>query len=259
MIPSYFIAHGSPLLAIEDSEYTKFLANLVETLPKPKAIVIFSAHWETPVQAVSSVDEYSMIYDFGGFPDIMYTLKYPAKGSREVTKEIIELLSQHQVPFQMDTSRGIDHGAWVVLSLLYPDADIPVVAMSVNQNLEPDQQYKIGQSLSSLREKDVMIIGSGGTVHNLRALNWSDNGEVDQKALEFDEWLAKRLNNWDTQSLFSYYTLAPHAELAVPRYGKEHFVPLIYAMGAADDNRKATLLHRSYRYGNLSHSVWQFG
>jgi 4,5-DOPA dioxygenase extradiol len=259
MIPSYFIAHGAPLIAIEDNEYTQFLNQLGRTMPRPSAIVLFSAHWESAVQNVSDVDEYSTIYDFGGFPEAMYTIKYPAKGKKEITKEIEELFTKQGVPFQVETSRGLDHGAWVVLRLLFPDADIPVISMSVNQNLSPEQQYKIGKSLSVLREKDVLIIGSGGTVHNLRAVKWADNGEVDQWALDFDEWLAQHLKNWDTKSLFSYQTLAPSAELAVPPYGNEHFVPIFYAMGAADDQKKATLLHRSYRYGNLSHSVWQFG
>lgn len=258
MIPSFFIAHGAPLLAIEDNDYTQFLQELGKTLPKPKAIILFSAHWEASTQQVSDVEEYSTIYDFGGFPDALYQIQYPAKGQKELTKEIEDLFAQEGIPFEKETRRGLDHGAWVVLRMLYPDADIPVIAMSVNQNLTPDQQYRIGQSLSSLREKDVLIIGSGGTVHNLRAVRWSDTG-VEEWALGFDEWLGEHLKNWDKDTLFNYYTLAPGAELAVPRYGKEHFVPLFYAMGAADQDKKATLLHRSYRYGNLSHSVWQFG
>lgn len=258
MMPSLFIAHGAPLLAIEDNEYTQFLSQLGQNLPKPKAIILFSAHWEAPTQLVSDVPDYSMIYDFYGFPDEMYQIEYPAKGNQEITKEIQELFEKQDVPFDIDTRRGLDHGAWVVLRLLYPNADIPVIAMSVNQNLTPEQQYKIGQSLSVLREKDVLVIGSGGTVHNLRAVNWSAN-EADQWALNFDNWIAENLKNWNTESLFNYYQLAPNAELAVPPYGKEHFVPLFYAMGAADNERKASLLHRSYRYGNLSHSVWQFG
>jgi 4,5-DOPA dioxygenase extradiol len=259
MIPSYFIAHGAPLIAIEDNEYTQFVNRLGRTLPRPNAIILFSAHWESPIQHVSNVEEYSTIYDFGGFPEELYRIKYPAKGKREITKEIEELFTKQGISFQVETNRGLDHGAWVVLRLLYPNADIPVIAMSINPNLSPEQQYKIGKSLSSLREKDVMIIGSGGTVHNLRALKWADDGKVEDWALDFDEWLARHLRNWDTESLFKYRSLSPTAELAVPINGNEHFVPLFYAMGAADDQQKATLLHRSYRYGNLSHSVWQFG
>ncbi len=260
MLPSFFIAHGAPLLAIEDNEYTQFLNSLGRTLPKPKAIVLFSAHWESPVQKVSDVDEFETIYDFGGFPESLYRIKYPAKGSQEISKEIEKLFTKQGVPFEVDTKRGLDHGAWVVLKMLYPNADIPVISMSVNPNLTPEEQYKIGKSLSALREKDVLIIGSGGTVHNLRVLKMSEvNGEIDQWTIEFDDWLAQHVTNWDTESLFKYNSLAPNANMAVPPYGNEHFVPIFYAMGTADNEQSAKLIHRSFRYGNLSHSVWQFG
>ncbi|QCJ41242.1 dioxygenase [Bacillus sp. S3] len=259
MMPSLFIAHGAPLLAIENNEYTKFLTELGQSLPRPKAVVLFSAHWESNVQKVSTVDQYSTIYDFGGFDEALYKIQYPAHGDQLLSKEIEELFTESGVPFEMDSQRGLDHGAWVVLRLLYPNADIPIISMSVNSRLTPKDQYKIGKALSGLREKDILIIASGGTVHNLRAVKWIDNGQADQWALEFDDWLAHHLDKWDLPSLFNYDTLAPNAEYAVPPYGSEHFIPIFYALGAADDQQKATLLHRSYRYGNLSHSVWQFG
>lgn len=259
MMPSLFIAHGAPLLAIEDNEYTQFLEQLGETMPRPKAVVLFSAHWESRAQKVSNVDQYSTIYDFGGFDEALYKIQYPAHGDEQISKEIEVLFTKCGVPFKIETQRGLDHGAWVVLRLLYPNADIPVISMSVNSRLTPEEQYKIGKALSELRGKDVLVIGSGGTVHNLGAVKWIDNGEADQWALEFDDWLAYHLQKWDLPSLFKYDSLAPYAEYAVPPYGSEHFIPIFYAMGAADDNRKAALLHRSFRYGNLSHSVWQFG
>ena len=258
MMPSLFIAHGAPLLAIENNEYTQFLTELGKDMPRPKAIVLFSAHWESRAQKVSKVDTYNTIYDFGGFPPELYQIQYPAQGDQQISNEIQELFKENGVPFEVETERGLDHGAWVVLRLLYPHADIPVIAMSVNPKLSPAEQYKIGKSLSTLREKDVLVIGSGGTVHNLRAVKWTEN-EIDQWAQEFDDWLAVHLANWDLESLFKYESVAPNAEIAVPPYGNEHFIPIFYAMGAADDGKKASLLHRSYRYGNLSHSVWQFG
>ena len=260
MLPSLFIAHGAPLLAIENNEYTQFLNQLGRTLPRPKAIVLFSAHWESNMQQVSSVEDYRTIYDFGGFPEALYKIEYPAKGNHDITKEITQLFTSQGVSYEVDASRGLDHGAWVVLRMLYPDADIPVISMSVNPNLSPAEQYQIGKSLAGLREKDVLIIASGGTVHNLRALNWDKDltGGIDDWALAFDEWLARHLKNWDVDSLFNYQSLAPTANLAVPPYGTEHFIPIFYALGAADNGKKAELLHRSYRYGSLSHSVWQF-
>jgi 4,5-DOPA dioxygenase extradiol len=260
MLPSLFVAHGAPLLAIENNEYTQFLESLGTTLPKPKAIVLFSAHWEAHTQQISNVDEFETIYDFGGFPEALYRIKYPAKGNESVTKEIEELFTKQGIPYGVDTKRGLDHGAWVVLKMLYPSVDIPVISMSVNPNLSPEEQYKIGKSLSQLRENNILVIASGGTVHNLRALKMmNDDGSIDQWALDFDTWLEKHVMDWDLESLFNYEEAAPGASIAVPPYGNEHFIPLFYAMGAADDEKTAKLLHRSYRYGNLSHSVWQFG
>ncbi len=260
MLPSFFIAHGSPLLAIEDNAYTQFLSGLGKAIARPKAIVIFSAHWESDIQILTNVEEYSTIHDFGGFPEELYRIVYPAKGDKQLDQEVESLLDKQGIHFQVDTKRGLDHGSWVILRLLYPEADIPVVSMSVNPHSTPEEQYKIGKALSQLRSKDVLIICSGGTVHNLRALNWEkEDDEVDDWALNFDEWLAGCLRNWDLTALFKYHSLGPSAKLAVPPYGVEHFIPLFYAMGAADDARTASLLQRSYKYGNLSHSVWQFG
>ncbi|MCF8568367.1 dioxygenase [Alicyclobacillus tolerans] len=258
MLPSLFIAHGAPLLAIEDNDYTQFLSRLGQTMARLKAVVLFSAHWVSGTQKVSEVNEYDTIYDFGGFPDALYQIEYPAKGSQQIAQQIADLFRHNGIPFEVETTRGLDHGAWVILRPLYPNADIPVITMSVNPRVSPEQQYKIGQSLEKLRAEDVLIIGSGGTVHNLRAVQFQEN-DINEWALQFDQWLEKHLMEWELDSLYRYDTLAPNASLAVPPYGNEHFVPLFYAMGAADDVRKATLLHRSYRYGNLSHSVWQFG
>ncbi len=255
MMPSLFIAHGAPSLALEENAYTEFLQELGQTLPKPKAIVLFSAHWEATTQQVSSVAEYETIYDFGGFQPELYQIKYPAQGHAETTAEVERLFTEAGIPVQTDDVRGLDHGAWVVLRLLYPDADIPVVALSVNRYLTGEQQYQVGQALASLREQDVLVIGSGGTVHNLRRLNWGSN-EIDPWALEFDNWLQDKLENWDTESLFAYDTLAPSAQAAVPT--PEHFVPLLLAMGAGDRNKQATLMFKAYQLGNLSLSCWKF-
>lgn len=255
MMPSLFIAHGAPSLALEDNAYTEFLQGLAGQLPKPKAIVFFSAHWESGTQLVSSAARHDTIYDFGGFQPELYQIKYPAQGHAETTKEVLHLFAEAGIEVETDEIRGLDHGAWVVLRLLYPDADIPVVALSVNRYLSNEAQYKIGQALGALREQDVLVIGSGGTVHNLRRLNWESNG-VDPWAMEFDNWLQENVSAWNTGALFAYDTLAPSAHAAVPT--PEHFVPLLLAMGAGDRNRQASLLFRAYQYGNLSLSCWKF-
>lgn len=255
MMPSLFIAHGAPTLVLEDHEYTRFLKGLAGELPKPKAIVLFSAHWESPIPLISGVEQYEMIYDFFGFPEEMYRMNYPAKGSPDLAKKIQNLFSQQGIESQIDSTRGIDHGAWVVLKLLYPKADIPVVVLSVNPSLTPEEQYNMGKVLVGLREQDVLVIGSGGTVHNLRRVNWGSSNAEDW-AVQFDDWLQEHIEKWDVAALKDYERKAPFAKEAVPR--NEHFIPLILAMGAADRTRKATLKYRAYQYGNLSLLCWQF-
>lgn len=255
MMPAYFFAHGAPSLVLEEHAYTELLEQFAANSPKPQAIVIFSAHWEEHRQTVSAVDQYSTIYDFGGFQDELYRMTYPAKGNTVLSEQIQSLFSKHGIQSKLDAERGLDHGAWAVLKLIYPDADIPVVALSVNPHLTNEQQYNIGKALAELREQDVLIIGSGGTVHNLRSLNWQSEG-IDDWAATFDNWLESKLMAWDVDALFNYRELAPYAREAVPT--SEHFIPLLLAMGAGDQNKQAALLHRSYQYGNLSLSCWQF-
>ncbi|HZG86035.1 class III extradiol ring-cleavage dioxygenase [Paenibacillus sp.] len=255
MMPSYFFAHGAPSIVLEDNEYTRLLKSFKDHTPRPKAILLFSAHWEEPVQHIGAAESYETIYDFGGFQDELYRMTYPAKSDRMLSEYVQSTFSKHGIPSVLNVKRGLDHGAWAILKLLYPEADIPVAALSVNRTLSNEQQYNIGAALSELREQDVLIIGSGGTVHNLRRLNWRSEG-VDDWAEEFDDWLQSKLEAWDTEALFQYRELAPHAQEAVPT--NEHFIPLLLAMGTGDANRRAKLLHRSYQYGSLSLSCWQF-
>lgn len=258
MLPALFVAHGSPMLAVEQNEYVSVLEELARTVARPRRIVVFSAHWVDPVQTIGSCETNAAIHDFGGFPRELYTIQYPASGDPGLAREMQEALARAGIRTQLDGSRGLDHGAWVVLRLMYPAADIPVVALSVNPSLEPRTQYEIGRALSWLRTEDILIIGSGGTVHNLGAIRW-DESVIDQWAVDFDHWLEQKLEAWDLDALDRYSTEAPHASLAVPPMGSEHLAPLFYAMGSADQARTARLVHRSYRYGSLSQSIWQFG
>lgn len=255
MMPSFFFAHGAPSLVIEQHEYTDFLKNVAANYPRPKAIVIFSAHWESRVQAVSQVDTYSTIYDFSGFQDELYSMTYPAKGDHALAGEIVDLFAEKGIDTVVDTTRGLDHGAWAVLKLVYPEADIPVVALSVNRNLTAKEQYETGKILAGLKEQDVMIIASGGAVHNLRRVNWNSD-TVDEWAIAFENWIQDKIEKWDTEALFKYQELAPYAKEAVPT--AEHFIPLLIAMGSGDQARAPKLLHRSYQWGNLSLTAWQF-
>lgn len=258
MIPSLFIAHGSPIVAIEQSGYGSFLDGLGSAIEKPAAIVVFSAHWESNVQMVSDVDEYSTIYDFGGFPDELYRVKYPAKGEHHLSQKIQHLLTNEGIPFEVENRRGLDHGSWTILKRIYPKADIPVIAMSVNPSLSPIEQFRIGKALSSLRQEGVLIIGSGVTVHNFGLIRVRDNVEVQSAVHKFEEWIEDKLQVWDTSALFDYETKAPNANLAVPPHGKEHFIPLFYAMGAASQHPVVKTLHRSWLFGVMTNSVYQF-
>ncbi|MCL6600527.1 MAG: dioxygenase [Alicyclobacillus macrosporangiidus] len=259
-LPSLFIAHGSPMVAVEDSVYGRFLDTLGARLPRPRAVVVFTAHWLSGTQVVSASPNYETIHDFGGFPDVLYQIQYPAPGDPALAEAIRSRLAASGVTCHLDARRGLDHGVWTILRRLYPDASIPVVAMSVNPHLAPAEQFAIGQALAPLRADEVLIIGSGATVHNLPALDWRRQDDVpDEWALAFETWLESRLAAWDLEALFEYRRLAPGANRAVPPWGTEHFAPLLYAMGVAADTPAAALWHRDFQFGNLCNSVYAFG
>jgi len=257
MLPSLFIAHGSPQLAIEKSDYTNDLLQLGRGLGGVEAIVVFSAHWVSRNVSLTYSDEsMETMYDFGGFPQELYDVVYPASGSIQVSEEVAKLLEGSGIEVNRNTRRGLDHGVWVILSHMYPEANIPVIAVSVNPILSPEEQYRIGQTIAALKERNIVVIGSGGTVHNLRTIDFHSEEHVDEWAKEFDNWLIEHLRKWDITSLFDYKRLAPHSALATPDY--EHFLPLFIAMGCGDGSRKVELLHQSYKYGSLSHLILQF-
>lgn len=254
MISPLFVCHGGPTLAIDNNEYTRFLKDLGRKV-KPKAIVIFTAHWESEVTRVSAISgTYNMIYDFYGFPLELYSIKYRAKGSVEIASKIQKLFQDKKIQNELDTKRGLDHGSWIMLHLMYPEANIPIIQVSVNPSLTMKEQYTIGDALKSLAEEDILILGSGATVHNLASIKW-EAASPEAWAVEFDDWLAMRAENKAIEELFSYRELAPYAERAIPR--EEHIVPFFIAMGSGHST-KPTLLHRSYEYGTLSYMCFEF-
>lgn len=255
MVPSLFLAHGSPMLAIQETDYTRFLSDLAQQL-KPKAIVIFTAHWESEVLTISSKDDvYETIYDFGGFPEKLYKVVYPAKGSVAMAAMLANKFEEQGISVKKDTVRGLDHGSWTLLHRMYPQADIPVIQVSINPFLSPEEQFRIGRAVKGLGEENILVIGSGVTVHNLRIVKWGQK-ETEPWAVEFDDWLLDKLKDNDLNSLFNYESLAPHARQAVPR--AEHFVPLFIALGSGGDPSEAKVIHRSYEMGNLSYLCLQF-
>lgn len=259
-MPAFFIGHGGPTLVAEKGPYIDYLKRFRKTIPKPEAIIIFSAHWEESTQTIGYVfNEYPTIYDFSGFPSEFYKMKYPAPGAPKLAQEVHDLLKKNGIKSQGDFKRGLDHGAWTVLKLMYPEADIPVVSMSVNTWGAPEEMYKIGLSLAPLRERGVLIIGSGATVHNFGMADFSKQGNAKPAkfAKEFNDWLDKQLKEWNTEEMFNYAKKAPNVKIAVPR--AEHFIPLIYAMGAGGDVKKTTTVQENYVYGGgYSYMVWRF-
>ena len=256
-VSAYFLAHGSPMLALEKNEYTKFLGSLVQE--KPDAIVIFTAHWETSTTRISSINgTYEMIYDFYGFPKPLYEIVYPAKGSPKVAAEIKQLLDKNNIESTLDTERGIDHGSWSLLHHMFPNADVPVVQVSVNPDLEPEGHYAIGKALKDLTG-NIMVIGSGVTVHNLRLLDRKETSfeqEPAEWAKVFDDWLIDHVEKKDMKSLFKYAEAAPYAIKAVP--STEHFVPFLITLGLLDLSKEAKILTRSYQFKTLSHLCLRF-
>ncbi|AGT31687.1 MFS transporter [Geobacillus genomosp. 3] len=246
--PALFLAHGSPMLAIEDNAYTSFLAKLGEGI-YPKAIVIFTAHWMTRKPTVSAVEgTYGMIYDFSGFPYDLYEIAYPAYGSVEWAERVRERLAG-VAEVAVDRTRGLDHGSWVLLRRLFPKADIPVVQASVVPWWTPKQLFQLGEALRPLRDEGVMVIGSGGTVHNLMALRWEGHAEADAWAVSFDDWLLSQ-SAARSEDVFDYENKAPYARQTVPT--PEHLAPYWIAYGAGGRDQAPRVLFREYQYGSLS-------
>lgn len=255
MVPSLFISHGSPYLAVQKNEYTKFLSELGKRII-PKAIVIFSAHYESKILSMTCTDEIlDTVYDYYGFPEEMYEIKYPARGSVKIASMLEDRFKKNGIATKMDIKRGLDHGSWVALQHMYPKADIPVVQLSVDPFLSVKEQYKIGEALRGLGEEDILVIGSGTTVHNLRMI-FPGAKDVKPEAIEFDNWLIENIKNRDLGALNRYTEIAPHAAFAVPR--PEHFVPLFVAMGSGNEDKTPIVINRSYEMGTFSNLSFEF-
>ena len=256
--PTLFISHGSPMLAIERSPAHRFLLELGKRLPRPKAILIASAHWEAVGgAAVSLAPHPETIHDFSGFPSALYELQYPADGAPEMAMQAAVLLEQAGISVERSTTRGLDHGAWVPLRLMYPDADIAVAQLSLVRGASPATHENIGRALAPLRQDGVLIIGSGSLTHNLSELRGNAiETDVPAWVSEFDQWMKNRLENNQREALRDYRAQAPHAVRNHPT--EEHLLPLFVAMGAAGDTPNVERLHASYEYGVLAMDVYGF-
>jgi 4,5-DOPA dioxygenase extradiol len=251
-LPAWFLAHGSPMLAIQDTAYSRTLAILPERLPRPMAIAVVSAHWQTPGGVrVTAAARPGTIHDFGGFDPSLYRLTYPAPGAPALAADIVTLLHGAGFEASADTSRGLDHGTWVPLRWAFPEADIPVVQISLPLPATPTALLHLGRALAPLRRRGVLLVGSGGIVHNLRTVTLdADEAPVPSWASEFDRWVSERLAEIDLEALADYQTHGPHAALAVPT--PEHFQPLLVTLGAAEAADRVTTLFEGFQHGTLS-------
>jgi 4,5-DOPA dioxygenase extradiol len=256
-IPVLFVSHGAPTLPLEPGETGAAWRKLGEQMPKPSAILVISAHWESHIPTVSRATHPETIHDFSGFPAELYKLQYHAPGAPEMAQSAALALQQAGIPVQLDDKHGLDHGAWVPLSLMYPLADIPVAQLSLQPGKDPAWHIALGRALRPLREQGVLIVGSGSITHNLRAIFKHPQGApVPGWVTEFRDWMAQKIEAGDMDALIDYRARAPHAELNHPT--DEHLLPLFVALGAANKLDSARHLNCVMTYGMLAMDAWLF-
>ncbi|TWI00938.1 4,5-DOPA dioxygenase extradiol [Luteimonas cucumeris] len=256
-LPSLFLSHGSPMLALEDSAAGRFLDGLGTQLPRPKAILVASAHFTADQPTLGGHAWPHTIHDFSGFPAPLYQIRYPAPGDPDLAGQIARRLADDGLSPAVRNDLGIDHGVWVPLRRMYPLADIPVVSLSVMPHGTAAQHYAVGQALAPLREQGVLVIGSGGFIHNLGDLDWRHKGAaLAPWAHEFSEWMHAMLSTRDWTALLDWRQRAPHAAHAHPTV--EHLMPLFVALGASGATPGVRTLHRSHEFGSLALDAFAF-
>jgi 4,5-DOPA dioxygenase extradiol len=254
--PAAFLAHGAPTSALGGDAHAEALRQFGEAHRAAEAILIVSAHWHKPLPlAITSWETAPLIYDFAGFPQELYKIQYPVHGDAALAAQIDLHLHASGLPSMLDPGRGLDHGAWVPLSLAWPDADRPVIALSL-PFAGPRDLFAIGQALRPLRRDGVLIVGSGGIVHNLRRVDMrSKDAPPEPWAVAFDRWVAERIDAADYDALFDYRTRDPHAAQAVPT--TEHLDPLFITLGAAFEEERPQSIYAGFHYGSISmRSFW---
>jgi len=256
-LPSLFLSHGSPMNAVEPGAAGRGWEALGRSLPRPRAILVASAHWETSTPMLTGNSEPTTIHDFGGFPAELYQIRYPAPGAPELAARAVALLKAADIASGVDVSRGLDHGTWVPLRFMYPEADIAVVQLSLQPELGAAHHYRLGQALSALADEEVLVIGSGHTTHNLR--DWMSNRGRQEPlayAQKFAGWLNKNLIANDREALLAWREQAPDALRAHP--SAEHFLPLFVALAAAGSDAKAERVIEGYEGGALALDSYLF-
>ena len=229
-MPALFLGHGSPMNALEENRYTAAWRHAGDTLPRPRAIIAVSAHWYTRGTAVTAMAKPKTIHDFGGFPQALFDTRYPAPGSPELAQQLVEQLAPVEV--KLDQDWGLDHGSWGVLIKMYPDADIPVVQLSIDGIKPAAWHFEMGQKLAALRDQGVMIVASGNVVHNLRKVRWDGNSEVYPWASSFEQFVRDNLAVQSDATSHPLVNFMDHPGAALSNPTPEHYLPLLYVLGA---------------------------
>lgn len=257
-MPVLFLGHGSPMNGIEDNEFVRELKKQGKQLEKPNAIIVVSAHWETNGTFVTAMQNPRTIHDFGGFPKELYEIQYPAPGHPELAIEISEFINPTGT-VHLDDKWGLDHGAWTVVKHLFPKADVPVIQLSLDYKMKPQQHYELAQQLKKLREKGVLIVGSGNIVHNLRKVDFRKINETYgyDWAIEADSKMKKWILEGNHQNLIDFKKQGEAFNLAIPT--PEHYLPLLYTLGLKDDKDNPTIFNDNPLGGSLTMTSVKFG
>lgn len=256
LMPVLFIGHGSPMNGIEDNAFSQKWADLGRTMPIPKAVLVVSAHWFTRGTAVTAMNFPKTIHDFGGFPQALFDVEYQAPGDPDLAAETAKMI--HSTTVELDHDWGLDHGAWTVLTHLFPAANIPVLQLSMDYTKNPKAHYELAQELYQLRKKGVLIMGSGNMVHNLRMMNWEmiNGGGYDWALAINDQFKSLILNN-DHAPLINYQNLGQAATLAIPT--PEHYLPLLYTLGLKNENDEISFFNDKAVGGSLTMTSVKIG
>jgi 4,5-DOPA dioxygenase extradiol len=253
-MPVLFIGHGNPMYGIEENDFTRGWQTASENVPKPRAILVVSAHWETPGTRITAMPKPHVIYDFGGFPQALFEAKYDASGNPEIAKEVADNIKRKLI--ELDESRGLDHGTWTVLRHLYPKADVPVLQLSLDYTKPAEYHYELAKELGFLRDKGVLIIGSGNMVHNLRLINFRASESLDW-AISANNKFKDLISGGEHDKLIKYKTLGSDVALSVP--SAEHYLPLLYALALKNEGERIEIFNDAIDLGSISMTSVKIG
>ena len=254
-MPVLFLGHGSPMNVIQDTEFSRGWRTIGQSLPRPSAIICISAHWETKGTYVTAMEKPKTIHDFGGFPQELFDVQYPAPGSPAIAQQTKEAITSTEVG--LDQQWGLDHGTWSVVKHLYPKADVPVIQLSLDYTKGPQYHFELAKELASLRKKGVLIIGSGNIVHNLGIIDWQNQDQGFDWAIEANTTMKNLITNGDFAPLINYTTMGKAFQLSIPT--PEHYLPMLYTLGLKDEKDTVTIFNDKTIMGSIAMTSLMMG